>query len=84
MAWVYIVRGKSGRHYIGSTDDLDRRITEHQRGSNHTTHRLGGEIELIAQRQLSSMAEAHVLERELKRKKNPCLAVFALKSSSTK
>jgi tRNA/rRNA methyltransferase/putative endonuclease len=50
MAWVYILRGKSGRHYIGSTDDLERRLAEHQRGSNHTTRRLGGEVELVASR----------------------------------
>ncbi|PYL85785.1 MAG: hypothetical protein DMF17_07365 [Verrucomicrobia bacterium] len=37
MAWVYILRGASGRYYFGSTDDLERRITEHQRGDNHTT-----------------------------------------------
>ncbi|MEP6602323.1 MAG: GIY-YIG nuclease family protein [Spartobacteria bacterium] len=38
MAWVYILRGAK-RHYIGTTDDLQRRLMEHEHGSNHTTHR---------------------------------------------
>ena len=80
MAWVYILRGKSGRHYIGSTEDLQRRLAEHQRGSNHTTRRLGGEVELVAKRQLLTMAEARALELQLKRKKNPQVAVFVLQS----
>ena len=33
MAWVYILRG-GRRYYIGATDNLDRRVAEHQRGSN--------------------------------------------------
>ena len=82
MAWVYILRGKSGRHYIGSTDDLERRIAEHRRGSNHTTDRFGGEIELVAAKEFSSVADARKIDVALKAKKNPKLAIFALKSHS--
>ena len=46
MAWVYILRG-GRRYYIGATDNLDRRVAEHQRGSNHTTHRFGAKLELV-------------------------------------
>ena len=28
MAWVYILRGSSGRHYIGSAVDLDARFRQ--------------------------------------------------------
>jgi predicted GIY-YIG superfamily endonuclease len=77
MAWVYILRG-ARRYYIGATENLDRRIAEHRRGSNHTTHRFGGEVILAAARQVPSMTEARALERQLKRKKNPQLAIFAL------
>jgi len=80
MAWVYILRGKTGRHYIGSTENLERRIEEHRRGSNHTTRRFGEEIEIVASCELQSMAQARKLEFTLKRKKNPRLAVFALQS----
>jgi predicted GIY-YIG superfamily endonuclease len=80
MAWVYILRGNSSRHYIGSTENLDRRLVEHRRGSNHTTRRFGAEIKLLAARELPSMTAARKLEIALKRKKNPNLAVFALQT----
>jgi predicted GIY-YIG superfamily endonuclease len=79
MAWVYILRG-ARRHYIGATDNLQRRIAEHRRGSNHTTHRFGGEVDLVVAKELPSMAEARKLEQTLKRKKNPRLAISALQS----
>jgi predicted GIY-YIG superfamily endonuclease len=77
MAWVYIVRG-TRRYYIGATENLERRIAEHRRGSNHTTRRFGGEVILIAAKRLPSMGEARALESHLKRKKNPQLAILAL------
>ncbi|MBT2187711.1 GIY-YIG nuclease family protein [Sphingobium nicotianae] len=30
--WTYILRCSDGRYYTGHTDDLERRITEHQNG----------------------------------------------------
>ena len=84
MAWVYILRGKSGRYYIGSTDNLERRIAEHRRGSNHTTRRLGGEVELVAQTEVPSAMEARALEMKLKRKKGPQVAAFILQSLCSK
>jgi putative endonuclease len=74
------LRGRSGRHYFGATDRLDQRIDEHERGSNHTTRRLGGELRLIASRQVASMREARALEKRLKRMKNPQKAIEFLKS----
>ncbi len=79
MAWVYILRGASGRHYIGSTENLDRRLREHERGSNYTTRRFM-KVELVAVKQVPSMTEARSLETQLKKKKNPRLAIFALNS----
>jgi putative endonuclease len=75
MAWVYILRGAAGQYYIGSTENLEQRLTEHRRGSNHTTHRFGGKVELIAAKEFSSTAEARALELKPKRKKNPRLAI---------
>jgi predicted GIY-YIG superfamily endonuclease len=81
MAWVYILRG-ARHHYIGATDNLQRRIAEHKRGGNHTTHRFGAETELVVAKELPSMAEARKLERILKRKKNPRLAISILRAAS--
>ena len=80
MAWVYILRGASHRHYFGVTDRLDQRMDEHERGSNHTTHRFGGELQLIASREVASMPEARALEKRLKRMKNPIKAIQFLNS----
>jgi putative endonuclease len=71
MAWVYMLRGGSGRYYIGSTTDLQRRMEEHQRGHTHTTRRLGGHLEIVARLEVASLKEAREWERALKRKKNP-------------
>ncbi|PYK38995.1 MAG: endonuclease [Verrucomicrobia bacterium] len=81
MAWVYILRG-TRRYYIGASENLERRIAEHRRGSNHTTtHRFGAGIELVVAKELSSMTEARSLELTLKRKKNPRLAIPILQSA---
>ena len=79
MAWTYILRGASGRHYIGSCTDLQRRQTEHRRGHTHSTKRLGGDLEVVAAAELPTLREARALERELKRKKNPDLALYLLR-----
>jgi predicted GIY-YIG superfamily endonuclease len=80
MAWVYILRGPSGRHYIGSTTDLTRRIEQHQHGHTYSTRRLGSSLDLVASLQLDSLAKARALEREMKRKKNLRLALLLLES----
>jgi predicted GIY-YIG superfamily endonuclease len=78
MAWVYILKGAGGRHYIGSTPDLDARMAQHLRGHTATTKRLGGDLRLVAKRELPTLLEARRLERALKAKKNPQLAIYQL------
>ena len=78
MAWVYILRGASGRHYIGSTTDLERRIQQHRSGQTPSTKRLGGDLRLAASLEVATLADARTMERELKRKKNPQLALYLL------
>ena len=77
-AWAYILRGSNGRHYIGSTVDLARRVEEHRRGHTYTTRRLGDSIELVSSREFDSLEEARRVERLLKAKKNPQLAIYHL------
>jgi predicted GIY-YIG superfamily endonuclease len=78
MAWVYVLRGSTGRHYIGSTVDLDARIAQHRRGHTHTTKRLGENLELVASKSAETLTEARKIERILKAKKNPQLAIHYL------
>jgi predicted GIY-YIG superfamily endonuclease len=78
MAWVYILQGDTGRHYIGSTVELDARFAQHLRGHTATTKRLGGALKIVAKKEVSTLKEAREIERFLKSKKNPKLAIFHL------
>jgi putative endonuclease len=78
---VYLLRGGNGRHYIGQTADLERRLEEHRRGKTHTTRRLGGELQLIASRGVPSREEAVALERRLKSWKDPAKVEAWLRSA---
>jgi predicted GIY-YIG superfamily endonuclease len=78
MAWVYILRGSTGRHYIGSTIDLDARFAQHLRGHTATTKRLGCDLKIAAKREVRTLEEARKIERILKGKKNPKLAIYHL------
>ena len=78
MAWVYILRGSNGRHYIGSTVDLNARLAQHLRGHTATTKRLGAELQIVAKKEVPSLSKAREIERTLKRKKNPTLAIYHL------
>jgi predicted GIY-YIG superfamily endonuclease len=79
MPWVYILRGSPGRHYIGSAVDLDARLAQHRRGHTHTTRRLGENLEFVASKEVPTLDEARKIERTLKEKKNPKLAIYHLK-----
>ena len=78
MAWVYIIRGSIGRHYIGSAVDLNARFAQHLRGHTATTKRLGDSLEIVPKKEVPTLAEAREIERSLKRKKNPKLAIYHL------
>jgi predicted GIY-YIG superfamily endonuclease len=75
---VYILQGASGRRYIGSTVDLDARFAQHLRGHTAATKRLGGALKIIAKKEVPTLQKARKIERFLKSKKNPALAIFHL------
>jgi predicted GIY-YIG superfamily endonuclease len=70
MAWVYILRGSTGRHYIASAVHLERRLTEHRNGGTHTRNDCARTLETIAVLELETKPKL-ALERQLKRKMNP-------------
>jgi hypothetical protein len=51
------------------------RLKEHRRGQTHSSLRMGDNLEIVAAVELSDLDEARALERDLKRKKNPQLAL---------
>ncbi|OGJ59086.1 hypothetical protein A2635_00125 [Candidatus Peribacteria bacterium RIFCSPHIGHO2_01_FULL_51_9] len=64
---VYILRGS--RHYVGSTDDLERRLRQHKRGHTHTTKRIG-QWTLLKFIPCVTLEDARTLERKIKKSKN--------------
>lgn len=66
-SWCYILRCSDGKYYTGHTDDLDRRIAEHQHGGycDFTSKRLP--VMLLWVQDFPSRYEA--LHAELKVKK---------------
>ncbi len=68
---VYMLKGRSGRHYIGCTDNLGKRLEQHQRGHTHSSLRLGLPLELLAHRAFPTRTEAMQMEKLLKQWKNP-------------
>ena len=66
MYCTYILRNsRSGRHYIGSTNDIDRRIKEHNRGQTKSTNQLG-EWTIIYKEQYNTALEAKHREKQIK------------------
>lgn len=70
MYWVYVVLNKTaGKRYIGQTNDLERRIAEHNGLSvkfNRYTGKYPGNWELVFRNQHSTRADAMKYEKWLK------------------
>ncbi|MBU0732400.1 GIY-YIG nuclease family protein [Patescibacteria group bacterium] len=65
MHYVYILKEKSKNHfYIGSTNDLERRIKEHKKGTTRTTK--GREWELYCYFAFSNKIVSQNFEKYLK------------------
>ena len=75
-----MLRGDSGRHYIGMTSDLGCRLEQHRNGQTHTTKRLGGDLQLVASKAYATRDEAAKIEKMLKSWKNPIKAQAFLSS----
>jgi len=70
MCFLYILRSESsGRFYVGSTDDLDRRLSEHLRGHTPST-RGRGPWKLVYQEAFETLLQARRRELEIKRWKS--------------
>lgn len=59
----------NGRYYIGSTDNVERRLDEHNSGKSVYTSQ-SRPFELMYQQEYNSLAEARKVERKLKRMKS--------------
>ena len=67
MAWfVYLLQCGDGRLYTGMTDDLERRLAEHQQREGGRFTKGVQPVELLYQETFHTAAEARSRERQLK------------------
>ena len=66
MFYLYILKNlQTGRYYIGSTNDLTRRLTQHKQGRTRTTRILQTDT-LVYNEEYNTLVEARTREKKLK------------------
>jgi len=65
MAWMYILKCADGSYYVGSTKDLERRVSEHQQGlgAKYTSNRLP--VKLVYGEEYDRVADAYTREKQV-------------------
>ena len=70
MNFVYILQSeKNGRYYIGSTNDLELRLLEHNAGKTKSLRHLKP-LKLVFKKEVDSLNDARKIEKKLKKLKN--------------
>src|SRR5258708_36604203 len=64
---VYVIQNREGKFYIGLSDDVGRRIEQHNSGASKWT-KTRGPWQLVWQSEVLSVSDARKLENRLKRK----------------
>ena len=81
VAFLYILHSEtSNRYYVGSTNDLARRLEEHGRSHSLAT-RGRGPWKLVHQELFASLADARRRELQIKRWKSSRLIQALIKNS---
>jgi putative endonuclease len=64
---VYILRCKDGSYYVGVTNDIERRLLEHQTGYNPRAYTHSRRpVELVFQEYFGNINEAIAFEKQVK------------------
>ena len=65
--WMYILRCSNGNYYIGSTNNLDLRLAQHQsgEGANHT--KKFAPVELVFFEEFSRIDQAFYREKQIQK-----------------
>ena len=62
---VYILQCSNGENYVGSTNNLERRIIEHQKGRGCDFTKAHLPVKLVYTEEYSTIDEAYKRERQL-------------------
>ena len=65
MAWMYILECSDGTYYVGSTKDLEFRLSEHQagKGAKYTSRRLP--VKLVYSEEYERVVDAYTREKQV-------------------
>ena len=64
-AFIYILESSDGKRYIGSTNDLKRRIAQHRRGHTKTTSKFKN-LKLVFSQEYNNLRQARLIEKRIK------------------
>ncbi|GLR46897.1 GIY-YIG nuclease family protein [Sphingomonas astaxanthinifaciens] len=64
--WVYMLRCSDGSYYVGQTDDLEKRLAEHQDGLHEGYTRRRRPVRLVWSESTGRREEALAFERRIK------------------
>ena len=67
-AFVYILKDEKGRFYIGSTNDLERRMIQHKIGHTQTTRNMNNPS-LVLSQEYETLQIARIVEKKIKKLK---------------
>ena len=67
-AFVYILKDDDGKFYIGSTDNLKRRLHQHDIGQTQTTRNMN-KPKVVFSQEYDNLEQARKIERRLKKLK---------------
>jgi len=65
MAWVYILECADGSFYVGSTVDLERRVSQHDRGEGAAYTRHRRPVRLVWAADFERVDEAFAFEKRV-------------------
>ena len=65
---VYILKSETGKFYIGSTNNITRRLQQHHSGHTKTTRNMGT-FTLVFKQEYSSLESARKIEKKIKKLK---------------
>ena len=67
-SFVYILKDDKCRFYVGSTNDIDRRLYQHNKGFTQTTKRMSVPV-LVLKQEYETLQIARKVEKKIKKLK---------------